>query len=240
MLRGWIFLLTLMPLAGQGIVALDGYHNNESKMPDHYQWDGTRMGGFSEFAKLLRENGARELRTIRTRIDDAALKDVNLLIIVDPDTPAETVDPKYIESSEIDAITRWVNSGGRLVLLGNDKGNAEFEHLNRLAAKFGIEFLEETYPKVSGKGILAASGNSPIFEGGLSVYLVEVAPLKLTGTAEPILVDHGTNIMALARYGKGQVFAVGDPWIYNEYINRKDNRQIATRLFRLLLQQENR
>ena len=31
------------------VVALDGYHNNESKMPDHYQWDGTRNGGFSEF-----------------------------------------------------------------------------------------------------------------------------------------------------------------------------------------------
>ena len=37
----------------QKVVALDGFHNNESKMPDHYQWDGVRPGGFSEFGKLL-------------------------------------------------------------------------------------------------------------------------------------------------------------------------------------------
>jgi unsaturated rhamnogalacturonyl hydrolase len=240
-LRGFsCFLLALAPLtvqtaAGQTVVALDGYHNNESKMPDHYQWDGTRMGGFSELAKLLRDNGADELRTLRSRIDADSLKGVSLLIIVDPDTPSETADPKYIEDSEIDAIARWVDGGGQLVLLGNDKGNAEFEHLNRLAGRFGIQFLEETYPKVEGKGILIASGTHPIFDGSLNVYLVEVAPLKLTGKAEPILVDHDVNIMALAQYGKGRVFAVGDPWIYNEYIDRNGNRQIATRLFRLLL-----
>ena len=187
MLRGFsILLLAFTPLAAQTVVALDGYHNNESKMPDHYQWDGTRPGGFSELAKLLRQNGADELRTLRNRIDTASLEGVKALIVVDPDTPAETVDPKYIEDSEIDAIAQWVSGGGRLVLLGNDKGNAEFEHLNRLAA-------------------------------------------------EPVLVDHGINIMALTRYGKGLVFAAGDPWIYNEYIDHKDNRQIATKLFRLLL-----
>jgi unsaturated rhamnogalacturonyl hydrolase len=29
--------------------------------------------------------------------------------------------------------------------------------------------------------------------------------------------------MATARYGKGTVFAVGDPWLYNEYL---DGRKI--------------
>ncbi len=104
-----------------------------------------------------------------------------MLIIVDPDTPAETAEPKYIENPEAEGIAEWVRNGGKLVLLGNDKGNAEFEHLNQLAGRFGIEFLEETYPKVKGKGILVASGDHPIFAGGLHVYLVEVAPLKLSG-----------------------------------------------------------
>src|SRR5215510_4431802 len=93
--------------SAQPVVALDGYHNNESKMPDHYQWDGTRNGGFSEFAKLLRGMGA-DLRTLRVPIDAASLKGVNLLIIVDPDTPAETDNPKYIEAAEADAIAAWV------------------------------------------------------------------------------------------------------------------------------------
>jgi unsaturated rhamnogalacturonyl hydrolase len=203
-------------------------------MPDHYQWDSTRNGGFSEFGKLLRESGA-ELKTIREPVNAEALKGVDMLIIVDPDTPAETDNPKYIEAQEITAIVNWVSQGGRLVLLGNDKGNAEFAHLNDLSSRFQIEFMETTYPKVQGKGILIASGAHPIFEKGLQVYMVEVAPLKITGAAEALLADQGTNIMALAHSGKGLVFALGDPWIYNEYIGHKDNRQIATNLFRYLM-----
>ena len=46
------FLLSAITVQAQSgaqpVVALDGFHNNESKMPDHYQWDGVRPGGFSE------------------------------------------------------------------------------------------------------------------------------------------------------------------------------------------------
>jgi unsaturated rhamnogalacturonyl hydrolase len=221
-----------MSLEAQKVVALDGFHNNESKMPDHYQWDGVRPGGFSELGKLLVGLGA-QLTTVRQRITPPALAGVRVLIIVDPDTPAETADPQYIMPDEIAAIEGWVRSGGRLVLLGNDKGNAEFEHFNQLAGRFGIEFLEETYPKVKGKGILIAKGDTPIFEGAAEAYLVEVAPLKLSAEVQVLLADQGTPIMAHA--GKGEVFALGDPWIYNEYIDHKNNRAIATNLFRNLL-----
>lgn len=226
--------VSLATALAQNVVALDGFHNNESKMPDHYTWDGTRNGGFSELGKLLSGLGA-ELRTIRTRITADGLKGVKLFVIVDPDTPAETDDPKYIDASEIEAIEQWVRAGGRLVLLGNDKGNAEVEHLNQLAKRFGIEFLEEKWPKVQGKGILIAKGEGPLFDGAPEVYMVEVAPLKLSGNAKPLLVDKGTAIMAEATAGTGRVFALGDPWIYNEYINHKDNRAIATKLFKDLL-----
>jgi len=230
-------LLTLAaaPLEAQTVVALDGYHNAERAMPEHYQWEGTTDGSFSKLANGFREHEV-EVRTLRSRIDAASLLGVNLLIVVDPDTPEETPEPKYIEDSEIDAIAKWVNDGGRLVLLGNDKGHAEFTHFNRLASRFGIQFLEETYPKVSGKAILIATGKHPIFEGGLQAYLVEVAPLKLVAPAEPMLTHEGTDVMALAHVGRGMVFALGDPWLYNEYIERNDNVRIATNLFRMLLE----
>ena len=230
-------LLTLAsaPLEAQTVVALDGYHNAERAMPEHYQWEGTTDGGFSKLANGFREHEV-EVRTLRSRIDAASLLGVNLLIVVDPDTPEETPEPKYIEDSEIDVIAKWVNDGGRLVLLGNDKGHAEFTHFNRLGARFGIQFLEETYPKVSGKAILIATGKHPIFEGGLQAYLVEVAPLKLVAPAEPMLTHEGTDVMALAHVGRGMVFALGDPWLYNEYIERNDNVRIATNLFRMLLE----
>ena len=218
----WLpFLLCVMSMEAQDtaqkVVALDGFHNNESKMPDHYQWDGVRPGGFSELGKLLVGLGAR-LTTVRQRVTPSALAGVRAFIIVDPDTPAETADPQYIMPDEIAAIEEWVRGGGCLVLLGNDKGNAEFEHFNRLAGRFGIEFLEETYPKVKGKGILVAKGDTSIFEGAPEVYLVEVAPLKVSAAVKILLADHGTPIMALAQAGKGEVFVLGDPWVYNEYI----------------------
>jgi unsaturated rhamnogalacturonyl hydrolase len=229
-------LVASAPLHAQEVVALDGFHNNESKMPDHYQWDGKGDGSFSKFAEAWRAHGV-ETRTIRSRIDAKALEGVRLLIIVDPDTPDETADPKYIEDSEIDAIQKWVMGGGRLALLGNDKGHAEFTHFNKLASRFGIQFLEETFPKVSGKAILEATGSDAIFEGGLKAYLVEVAPLRLTLPAQSMMKVDGTDIMALARVGSGMVFALGDPWLYDEYIERDDNVKIATNLFTLLMQE---
>lgn len=229
-------VLTATPLGAQAVVALDGYHNAERATPEHYQWEGTSDGSFSKLANGFREHDV-ELRTLRNRIDAASLSGVNLLIIVDPDTPDETPEPKYIEDAEIDVIAKWVTDGGRLVLLGNDRGHAEFTHLNRLASRFGIQFLEETYPKVSGKAILVATGKHPIFEDRQQVYLVEVAPLKLVAPAEPVLTDNGTDVMALARVGRGMVFAVGDPWLYDEYIERNDNPRVATNLFRMLLEQ---
>ena len=44
--------------------------------------------------------------------------------------------------------------------------------------------------------------------------------------------------MALVHAGRGEVFAVGDPWVYNEYIGREDNRKVAAALMRHLLKRE--
>src|SRR5579872_123177 len=220
------------------VVALDGYHNDETKQPLHYRWEGTDMGGFSEFGKILTSLGA-ELKTVHQPITPQVLAGINCFIIADPDTPAESDHPKYLESSEIDALAKWVSHGGRLVLLGNDKGNAEFEHFNQLAARFGIQFVETTFHESgspTGKSKLTVTGSGPIFEGAPVFYAVDVAPLKITGKhADILLADQGTPIMALVHFGRGEVFALGDPWVYNEYIGRKDNREIATKLFRSLL-----
>ena len=49
--------------------------------------------------------------------------------------------------------------------------------------------------------------------------------------------------MAVAKVGKGTVFAVGDPWLYNEYVNGKNipdeyqNQLAAKDLIRWLIRQ---
>jgi unsaturated rhamnogalacturonyl hydrolase len=217
------------------VVAVDGYHNNETKDAEHYRWEGTRNGGYSQLGAVIQGLGG-ELRTVRELIAAKTLRGVDVLIIADPDTPAEAAGPKYIAAGEIVAVEQWVSAGGRLVLLGNDKGNAEFERFNQLAARFGIEFVETIYRDADGKSKLNLTSQSPVLGAGLTAYLVDVAPLKVSSKkSETLLSDGNTPIMALVRHGAGLVVALGDPWIYNEYINSKDNHRMAENLFRFLL-----
>lgn len=223
------------PLAGK-VILLDGYHNQEAKQPNHYRWEGRDNGGFSEFGNLLRSLGAK-LKTTGEQITSSSLAGVDCLIIVDPDTPAESDHPHYISEAEIQAIVPWVEKGGRLVMLGNDKGNAEFEHFNQLAEKFGFTFEESTVGKTQGKAILTLPGKGPIFDGAPVFYAVDVAPIKAQDEAVKMLLDYkGVPVMVLAHKGKGSVFGLGDPWLYNEYIHRGDNAAIATKLFSVLFQ----
>ena len=50
--------------------------------------------------------------------------------------------------------------------------------------------------------------------------------------AETLLSERDTPMMTSVREGKGQVIALGDPWLYNEYLYTQDNRRIAEELVR--------
>jgi len=67
----------------------------------------------------------------------------------------------------------------------------------------------------------------PIFPNTKKIYIKELSTLNLSGPRKTSLyTDGGNNIMAVARVGKGTVFAVGDPWFYNEYT---DGRKTSAR-----------
>ena len=85
--------------------------------------------------------------------------------------------------------------------------------------------------------------NDPIFKTAKKVFLKDVCSIGLTGDAKPALrAANGAVIAAIARYGKGMVFAVGDPWFYNEYVNGRlpagyENDKAANDLATWLLSQ---
>jgi unsaturated rhamnogalacturonyl hydrolase len=238
---------------GKGkVVLLDYFFNNERKTgPDnrpmrfHYVWEDTANSGFSELGRTIMELGT-DVDTLDVAPAAQDLARASIYMIVDPDTPSESVDPHYIDTSATKAIVEWVHAGGILLLFGNDKGNAEFQHFNMLAEQFGIHFNEDSRNRVQGRdfemGAFANLPSHPIFGGVNRIYLKEISTLKLSGHAVPILTDKGDVIIGFSRYGKGAVVAVGDPWFYNEYYdNRKlpeefENYKAAENLFRWLLQ----
>lgn len=213
---------------GKGKIALlDSYFNNEHKhditgkaISFHYKWEEWDNNGFSLFGRVFNNYGLRT-ETLNQAPDAANLKKAAVYIITDPDIPKENPDAKFIEEPHIKAIAEWVKNGGVLLVLNNDTGNAEFTHLNKLMAKFGIRFNENSVNRVVGRqfeqGAIDIPNGNTIFKTTKKVYIKELSTIQVTAPAMPRLTKGNDVIVATARYGKGTVLAVGDPWFYNEY-----------------------
>jgi unsaturated rhamnogalacturonyl hydrolase len=243
--------------AGQSVgrgktVVLDYYFNSEVKKdstgqmaPYHYKWEEMPNSGFYVWGHIFRNFGARteSLSDAPTALN---LKHADVYIIVDPDTKDETENPHFVEPPDVKAITGWVKSGGVLVLMGNDVGNAEFDHFNDLARQFGIQFNKDSKNRVQGNnyaegGVMVPAGHA-IFKTAKELYLKEISTLAVAPPAEASIQDKGYVVIATAKLGRGTVFAVGDPWFYNEYVDGRklppefDNYKAATDLAQWLLE----
>jgi hypothetical protein len=211
------------------VVTLDYFFNREFRKAKtgqaerfHYTWEDTAQTGYSVWGHIFRQLGA-DTKSMDAAPTEANLKSTGIYIIVDPDTEKETGQPNYIESKHIKAVTNWVKNGGVLVLLANDSANTELKHFNQLAKKFGIHFNNDLRNKVKGDDFemaaLMVPEGHPIFKTAKKMYIKDICTLKLSRKAKSAFSDKGEVIMATVKLGKGTVFAVGDPWFYNEYCN---------------------
>lgn len=227
--------LAKMAKPGLGkVVTLDYFFNSETKkdqsehlMQWHYKWEERSNGGYSMWGGLFQQRGFL-LKSLSVAPTAANLKKSSIYIITDPDIVKENPQPNYISSSHIDAITNWVKDGGVLVLMANDTGNVELDHFNELAAKFGIQFNKDSQGHVTGSqfemGKLMIPAGNIIFKHTRELYVKEYSSLQLTALAKALLKDkNGLTVIAVSKLGKGSVFAIGDPWLYNEYT---DGRKI--------------
>jgi len=246
-------LLKTRPEGNGKTVLLDCYFNNEYRLNAegdsvrfHYTWDDQANSGFSFLGNIFHQYGAG-LASLVTAPTAASLKPADIYIIADPDTKAETANPNYVSPENADAIYNWVNSGGVLVLMGNDSANAEFTHFNQLAEKFGIHFNWDCKNHVIGNqyetGAIVIPENDPMLPKTKKIYIKDLSSLQIKSPAKAAITKNGFVIMAVAKIGKGTVFAVGDPWIYNEYTDGRklppeyENFQAASDLARWLLRQ---
>lgn len=221
--------MAMKPSTGKTVL-LDQYFNNEhhkditgANVRFHYIWDELDNNGYAIWGGIFNRLGAHT-DTLPTAPTATSLAKASVYIIVDPDNEKESPAPNYPSDADINGIENWVKAGGVLVLMSNDSANCEFTHFNRLAARFGIQFNFDCYHKVTGSQFeMGAFTMKPmtvqdgIFKTTDKIYIKELSTLTLSGPAKPVFTDAGHNIMAVARVGKGTVFAVGDPWFYNEY-----------------------
>lgn len=231
----------------QKVVGLDNWFNHETNAktgkPFHYLWTDTEFSGYSRWGEIFTGKGAK-LATVE-KPDANALSKIDVYIIVDPDTTTETPRPNYFAANDIKAIKNWVKKGGVLAILANDAPNCEFTHLNMLMKEFGMTFNHVTLHPVTGTNFeMGACVNlpaHPLFKGISKIYIKEVSDINLSGTAKSILTEKGKVLIAGNKFGKGYVFAIGDPWIYNEYMDHDrlpesfENRKAAENLTDILL-----
>jgi unsaturated rhamnogalacturonyl hydrolase len=238
--------------ANAQVVTLDYYFNHEvhtntagQKQRFHYLWDETANTGFSIWGDAFKKSGAT-LDTLGEAPTAANLKKSAVYIIVDPDTKKENPNPNYINKKDASAIAKWVKGGGVLVMLANDSANVELPHFNILAAKFGMHFNNDLQNHVINDdhfddGAIVPTGNAMFATAG-NIFMKDVCSIAISGPAKAALKKNDAVIIATAKYGKGTVMAVGDPWLYNEYTNgrlpaRFENDKAANDVSAWLLKQ---
>ena len=152
-----------------------------------------------------------------------------------------------MSAADAEGISNWVKAGGVLVLLLNDAGNCDLDKINMLSQRFGITFNQDSKNRVKGRefsmGAIAVPAGNPVFPKTQQLYIKELSTMRLQAPARPLITNADAVIMATARYGKGTVFALGDPWLYNEYVDGRklppdfQNFQAANEWVAWLLQQ---
>jgi unsaturated rhamnogalacturonyl hydrolase len=234
-------------------VLLDAWFNSQTR-PDafgqpvsfHYKWNDQSNSGFSLFGHIFNNFGAKT-DVLSTEPTLVALKKAQVYVIVSPDIPVKNPKPHYMQAEDAAQIAAWVKVGGVLVILENDPANADLDHMNLLAEKFGIHYNNVLRNQVDGNkfemGKVAIAGGGPIFQVPHTAYMKEICTISAKSPAVPALCDRGDILMATAKYGKGTVYATVDPWLYNEYTDGRklpaeyDNYAAGKELARWILEQ---
>ncbi|MBL7737840.1 MAG: glycoside hydrolase family 88 protein [Chitinophagaceae bacterium] len=221
-----------LPTLGTGkgkTVLLDRWFNSEKRKDAtgkevywHYVWEERSHPGFYTLGNVFENHGAK-LASLDVAPTAANLKNASVYIIVDPDHVRDNPKPNFVSSKDVKAIADWVKAGGTLLLMANDSNNCDLKKFNDLAGAFGIKFTDKSINMVKNdvyeQGVVMAGVNNTIFRATQKMFLKELSVLSVKAPAKALVTKEEDIIIATAALGKGRVIAVGDPWLYNEYVD---------------------
>ena len=252
------FILFLLPLCAQSLFAADSpakkpvllysrYYNAAGET--RYLPDGT----YKEILTRLRDEF--DVRVNSQPLNAQTLAGVNVLLIANPSDKAVGTNPPppHVTAADIAALTRYVEQGGGLIVMGNQENhNLEIADMNQLLLRFGLQFTN-LYTDVKN---LVLPRETPVI-GGLrwgyytgNLVLItpdhpaKPRPLILNDLAQKPLNgprDTPGALLAVAEPGRGHVAVVTDAgWISNDAlsdkgiggvsVNGQDNWEIFRRL----------
>jgi unsaturated rhamnogalacturonyl hydrolase len=234
-------------------VLLDAWYNSQTRANAagqtelfHYKWDDFANSGFSLFGHIWRSYGV-ETKTLTTAPTSEKLRDAQFYIIASPDNPSKTPNPHYMTAEDADQIAQWVRDGGVMMMMENDPDNADIPHMDLLADKFGLHFdnvlVHHVIDDNFAMGRIDLTVEPAPFKRPHVLYMKDTCSLTLSQDAVPLLRYNGDLLMAMTKYGKGMVFAVTDPWLYNEYTDGRklpadyDNFAAGNELVQWLIEQ---
>ena len=220
-------------LAHGETVLLDAWYNSQRRMNAagqeesfHYKWSDESDSGYALLGHIFGSYGART-ETLDSPPTQAKLTAAQFYIIVSPDIPVKNPQPHYMTEADADQIAAWVKRGGVLAMFENDPPNADIDHLNLLADRFGMHFDNVLHHHILGEhvedGRIPVSADGALFHHSHTLYMKDTCAISLRSPATVVVRDRGDVVMAAVRFGRGTVFAAVDPWVYNEYTDGRKN-----------------
>ena len=234
-------------------VLVDGWFNSQQRadafgqqIEFHYKWNTWDEAGYSLLGHIFRNYGAHT-RELDAEPTAAELRGAQVYLIVSPDNLDKNPHPHYANAEDAAQIASWVRSGGVLMIMENDTSYADLDHFNVVSEKFGIHFNSVLRKHVIGtnheQGKILIDGKGPIFHHPHTIFVKDVCTISVSGPAHAALSEGDDIFMATAKYGKGTVYAMVDPWLYNEYTDGRklpaayDNFAAGNELVRWVLAQ---
>ncbi|MBM3874125.1 MAG: hypothetical protein FJ382_10410 [Verrucomicrobia bacterium] len=206
-------------------VALDGRNRG---LTYHYSPGVNALpNGTFTFAHVIADRF--RLETSREPISETLLRSTDAYMLVSPIKP-EFGGRAALTTRDADLLEAFVARGGMLVLILNSsspqRNPLDWEGVNRVAARFGVEFLHEATGTLS----VPIAPDDPAFDGVDAFIYGNGTTLRVSAAAgtphllirDPREGDHAP-IGVIVSHGRGRVLAFGDGGTFgNAHLFRSD------------------